>query len=134
MEFPHASLIDYVSGVLGLFSFAVSVGTFVMVLAGRKAAKAEQARQEQRVKIRLLLQSEGNRTRLLPISLPRRMVSRAEVLGLMGMMPMTESGKRFSIRYLSSIEFLASIEEAQKSSGEYELIIPVSQAEFEQFA
>lgn len=68
----------------------------------------------------------------LPLEMRRRDLTRAEILGRLGMVPMKQSGKRFAIRHLATPEFIRSINEVvdRKTS---ELVIPCSQQEFDQF-
>lgn len=62
----------------------------------------------------------------------RRDLTRAEILGRLGMVPMKQPGKRFAIRHLATPEFIRAINEVvdRKTS---ELVIPCSQEEFDQF-
>lgn len=127
--------------VLGTLSDLFGVAGALFALAAwvqsrrlRDDIRREQARQEQPIQIRLRLQGEANRSIVLPITLKRRELTRAELLGRLGMIPMREPGKRFSLVHLSTPEFLAQIGEAQDATSAYIITIPCTSTEFEQFA
>ena len=74
----------------------------------------------------------GSQSVPLPLELRRRDVTRAELLGRLGMVPMAQPGKRFSIRHLATPEFIRgvnAIADGETSS----LVIPVTVDELEQF-
>lgn len=139
MEFPFASLIDYVSGVLSLalamYGAVVSSLTFIKVKRQGLALERERMRMNEKILITLRFSAEGEeKTKILPLYLSRREVSRAEILGRIGMMPMRNKGARFSLAYTSSPKFLEQISKAQESEGEFVFEIPATVEEIEQFA
>ncbi|QPC80918.1 hypothetical protein G4Y79_14510 [Phototrophicus methaneseepsis] len=69
----------------------------------------------------------------LPVELRRAELSRAEILGRIGMLPMREPGKRFSLEFTSTPDFLQRLNQVIDSTSEETLIIPCSKEEFEQF-
>lgn len=84
-------------------------------------------------KVEILLQLEGGaRTITLPLELRRGDVTRAELLGRIGMLPMAEKGKRFSLRHLSTPEFFRSLNAVAGNKTDT-LVIPCSEEEINQF-
>lgn len=97
----------------------------------RNELELEQKRQEQ--KITVTLNNGGSRLEL-PVELRRAEFSRAEILGRIGMIPMKEKGKRFSLNYLNSPDFLRQINQILAGEKDAILIIPCDESEFTQFA
>lgn len=63
----------------------------------------------------------------------RKNLTRAEVLGLLGMLPMRDGGKRYSLAALSHKVFFDELEEAQINGMVMEVVIPCSAVELQQF-
>lgn len=97
----------------------------------RKDAARDRERLAQKIEVML---SSGQRTRAL-FSITRSELSRAEVLGRLGMVPLRNAGtkERFSIASLSRPAFVSRIDELKAGSGTV-LEIHCSDVEFEQFA
>lgn len=91
-----------------------------------------QAQKRQEQKISVILQNGRQRIEL-PVELRRAELTRAEVLGRIGMIPMKAKGQRFSLVHLSTPEFLRQINQILSSDGDSTLIIPCNAEEFEQF-
>jgi len=91
---------------------------------------AVQRRQAGRVEV--CLQGEDGQSVVLPLEMTRRDVSRAEILGRIGMLPMRQKGARFSLRALSTKEFLVGINMVVGGKTSM-LIIPANKEEVEQF-
>ncbi len=107
--------------VTGLASFA---GIFRLLLI--------QWRASQPVTVTLCLQGdEGGREETLPLEMRRRDVTRPEILGRLGMLPMRQKG-RFAIRSLSRPEFIRSLNRVADGKTSV-LVIPVTEEELEQF-
>ena len=70
----------------------------------------------------------------LPVEIRRKEFSRAEILGRIGMIPLKKTGKRFSLGYLNSVEFLKQINQINEGDGDSILTIPCNETEFSQFA
>lgn len=94
----------------------------------------ERERMEQEVSIKMVLSgSNQEQEKILPLNLKRRELTRAELLGRIGMIPMREPGRRFSLAYLSTPDFLSQINIAQVAGHVFTIIIPCSEVEFNQF-
>jgi hypothetical protein len=63
----------------------------------------------------------------------RKNLTRAEVQGLLGILPMKEKGKRYDLPYLNQKAFFDALEEAQVSGDVRELSIKCSPNELKQF-
>ncbi|MFZ1389061.1 MAG: hypothetical protein WBP46_04580 [Thiolinea sp.] len=63
----------------------------------------------------------------------RKNLTRAEVQGLLGILPMKEKGKRYELQALNQKAFFDALEEAQVNGDIHELVIKCSAKELEQF-
>ena len=118
------------AGVIG------AIAAIFAWLAARRTCDellAERLRLQRPIIVELVLESEDDR-RVLDIGLRRAELTRAELLGRLGMLPMREAGKRFSLAYLAKRDFLAQLSRAQDDHGAASIRIPCTAAEFEQFA
>ena len=86
----------------------------------------------QNKKIRVILRN-GEKTIELPIEIRREELTRSEILGRIGMIPMNEKGKRFTIEYLNAPEFFQQINTLKDNYGEGILEIRCSPNELKQF-
>jgi hypothetical protein len=115
-----------VIGILGgIFAF------FAWLQARRvsRELKAERLRREKKIRVILC---HGDEKLELPMEMQRGEFTRAELLGRLGMLP-TEDGKRFSLRYLNTPEFLTSINEINRGEGDEIMLIPCIKEEIRQF-
>ncbi len=69
----------------------------------------------------------------LPLGLRRADVIRLEVLGRIGMMPMKEKGSRFSLKYLSTLDFLNQLNQVKEDPNISTITIHCDAEEFSQF-
>jgi len=121
------SLASDIIGVLGgIFALLAWIQSFRI----REELKHEKQRINKKVKVIL---SHGKDAIELPVELRRAELSRAEILGRIGMLPMRQKGARFSLAYLSEPEFLRRLNEVVEADGNTILTIPCNKDEFEQF-
>jgi hypothetical protein len=117
--------------ILGVIASVLQlVSTFIIVAVWLWRNSFEKRRLNQPVKVLL---EYGGQTLTLPLELRRGDVTRAEVLGRLGMIPLIKS-PRFSLSYTSKQQFLVDLQkviEANESSST--LRIPCQKEEFEQF-
>jgi len=125
--------------LVGIASNLIGIAGALFALMAWRAAKrtqrelaAERARLNEPIEVALVLIS-GQERRELPVALRRAELTRAELLGRLGMLPMKEPGKRFSLAWLATPAFLARLAEVQAGHGRATIVIPCSEAEFEQF-
>ena len=115
--------LEAVNTITGVISLVVSAAIWIRLqMASRADARP----------VAVLLRTDAGRQVELPLHLTRGNLSRAEVLGRIGMIPTREAGKRFSIAALSSPAFLSSLN-AAKEGRRSEVIIPASDSEIDQF-
>lgn len=132
-------IIDNINNVLGFF--ANFIGVFSAIFAGgawyqawklKRDLLEDTKRKNSYVEVKLRL-TGGNTEIQLPVELRREILTRSELLGYLGMLPMKEKGKRYSLEYLSKREFSRKINQLAASKKESELIIPCSKEELAQF-
>lgn len=124
MKMTIMETIGNFSNIAGAVS---GIGAFIGVLRLLRT----QARMGERVKVILQL-DDGKQDVPLPLEMLRRDVSRSELLGRLGMLPMRERGARFSIRALSTPAFMRAVNQAVEGKAST-LVIPVTKDELEQF-
>jgi len=72
----------------------------------------------------------------LPVIVRRLELTRAEILGRIGMIPVkntTQGDSRFGIKYINSPEFFKQIEQILESDGDTPLSIPLTEEEYNHF-
>ena len=99
----------------------------------QKEFEHKQKRQNQKVSV--VLHNGGNKQLELPVELRRAELTRAEVLGRIGMIPMKVKGQRFSLGYLGTRAFLDQINQILASDSDDTPILTIScnDSEYEQF-
>jgi len=127
MVSPIADAIGLITAVFALWGWANTV------VLRRQIADAERRRS---AAIRVVLKSP---TRIveLPLAMVRADLSRAELLGRVGMLPLTPAaaqaqGGRFRLRALGRPEFLVTLAAVQRGERD-ELVISADEAEIDQF-
>lgn len=117
-------IIGHVSNVAGAIGGIVAAIGVLKVLAAQR-------RQAERVEVALRLVGEDQSV-TLPLEMLRKDVSRAELLGRLGMLPMRQKGQRFSIQSLSTPAFMRAVNEVVEGNSSI-LVIHASREEFDQF-
>lgn len=117
--------LDRISIVAGLVGFFGTVYSAIMWMRHFRREK----RLNQPVPIRLVSQGDWEPLHTLPFEPTRRIVTRAEVLGLLGMIPSRQ--QRFDWKWLHHPEFMRHIEEVHRGERD-SLEIPLSPTEFGQ--
>ncbi len=132
MPSSWVSIVADIIGILGgVFAF------LAWIQASRLRRDAEQERQRQNARIKVIL-SYGAKKYELPVDIRRAELTRSELLGRLGMIPIKkdEEGneqKRFLISHLNSKEFFERLNELIIGDRSDVLIIPCKQEEFDQF-
>lgn len=122
-----SSIADLVSIVGALFALLAWIQTRQV----RKDLARERQRQQRKVTV--VLQHGADRLEL-PVELRRAELTRAEVLGRIGMLPMRTHGARFHLGYLNNPGFFRQINDIMDGTSDATLTIPCQKEEFEQFA
>ena len=115
--------------ILSLIGIYFSVNAWIESKRTQKILQAEKQRLNEKIKIIL---TDGKNSQPLP-SLRRQDVTRSEVQGRLGTIPMLKKGSRYSIEFLSSPEFIKQIDQIAEETGHGSLVINCSDAEFNQF-
>ena len=124
---------DGLSVVADVISILGGIFAFFAWLQSRKVGRElEKERQRKDKKVRVVL-SHGAKELELPVEIRRSELTRAEILGRLGMIPMKQKGDRFELKFLNTPEFLRRVSEIIGSESESTLTIPCSREEFSQF-
>ena len=118
-----ADVIGIAGAVFAFLAWLVSLNT-------ARKAKLEEKRQNKKILVQL---RSGSSYFDLLVPLRRSELTRAEVLGRVGMLPLKDPSKRFSIRYLNSPEFLKRLNEIIGGDGSPTLEISCDLQELQQF-
>jgi hypothetical protein len=124
------TIIGLVADGIGILGAVFALYAAVQAHLIRQEQQQEHQRQNEKVEVKL---NHGGEELNLPIELRRADVTRAEVLGRIGMIPMKQKGQRFSLKYLSKPDFLKQINQIAAGKGENVLTISCNKEELEQF-
>ena len=83
------------------------------------------------VPVRLISAEDGRLLYELPFQPPRRLVTRAEILGLLGMIPSTVEGQRFEWAWLHEQQFMHDLQAIHQAKM-HRLEIPLTATELTQ--
>jgi hypothetical protein len=122
--------ISRIADILSIFGAAFALLAWWQARRIRQELKRETARLNNKVTIKLVY---GGHEIELPVELQRGELTRAELLGRLGMIPMKNKGSRFSLAYTNTPDFLREINRIKNADGIGVLIIPCEKDEFEQF-
>ena len=123
-------IMGIVANILGIAGAMFAAGAWLKTRWIQREMQAEKARQNKKVKIVL---QHGGQSHELPVELRRTELTRSEILGRLGMVPMKVRSKRFSIAYLNTDKFLRRINEIMAGTTDAILEISCTREEFEQF-
>ncbi|MEI2698787.1 MAG: hypothetical protein V9E94_10730 [Microthrixaceae bacterium] len=125
--------LSLIADLIGILGAVFALFAWRQARQIREDQQREQIRQNQLVQIKL---QYGKQSYDLPVlQLRRGELTRAEILGRIGMIPMRtkEKGKRFEIRYVNTAEFLQQINQILDGNKDGILTIPCTEQEFNQF-
>lgn len=122
--------LSLIADIIGVLGAVFALFAWLQARRVRQELEREKARQNHRVKI--ILQSNTHKIEL-PFELRRAETTRAEILGRIGMIPMKEKGKRFTLEYTNTRDFLRQVNEIIDADGATLLIISCTEAELDQF-
>ncbi len=124
---------QWISWIADVFGIVGAIFALMAWLESRRIrANLRQEQERQNRKVTVVLQHGANKLEL-PVELRRAELTRAEVLGRLGMLPMKNKGVRFALGYVNTPEFFRSVGQVAASSGDAILTIPCSADEFAQF-
>jgi hypothetical protein len=125
-------IFSIVANLASLVGLVVSIMAWWKIVKVDKDLARERKRLAQGVKV-VLKWGETQNDRLELPSISRGDLTRAELLGLIGMMPLRNPTERFAIAYISSPQFFSALKTAQRSDGEASLELSCEQNEIERF-
>jgi hypothetical protein len=122
--------LGYAADVIGVLGGIFALFAWLQARRLQKDVEHEKKRLNQ--KIAIVLQ-HGTEYYTLKGDTRRAEITRAEVLGRLGALPMKNKGDRYSLEYLSTAGFIQRIQKIQEGEGVDALIIPCKEEEFEKF-
>lgn len=118
--------------ILDKMSIAAGILGLIVSLSIKAYLWRKEKRDNALIDIRLHC-AEPETTITLQGQIRRKNLTRAEVQGLLGILPMKEKGKRYELQALNQKEFFDALEEAQVNGDIHELVISCSAQELRQF-
>jgi len=126
--------LSFVADVIGVVGATFALLAWLQSRETNKRLEAEKQRKQQRVNVVL---RNGAEHITLPVQMRREELSRAELLGRLGMIPVKDQlpteQKRFSLPYLNTAEFFQQLNNAIEGDGEQSISISCTDMEFDQF-
>jgi len=123
-----------ISGIAGLLGSVFALLAWIQAIAISKNVQQEKMRLNQEIKIRLQGEDAGHVIDL-PFALRRGELTRSELLGLIGMLPMIKEKERqrFEIHFFSTPQFRVEMSRMQDADQILEWSIPCTNEEIKQF-
>jgi len=129
---------NWLSITADTIGIVVAAAALINTMKIRSFQEQEQARLDQKIKIRLVHKYEDGSQRYIDIpgQMRREEMTRSEVLGWIGMLPMSPEnvGKRYKIESLSQDKFHNRMNEIQEANGEMIFEIDCTEDELRQFS
>jgi len=135
MEWLRGANFSFIADVLSVLGAIFAFFGWLLLKINNINNNKEIARLKKSINISLRNKDDG-REIIAPFKLRRKDLTRSEVLGVIGMIPLKEhlKNQRFShIEYLQTSDFWHDVEKVKESTVEEKIIIPCSQLEFDQF-
>lgn len=117
--------LDKIGIVVGIFTGMISLMIWFYLLRKEK-------RDNDLIAITLHV-PESHLTATLPGKIRRKNLTRAELQGLLGMLPMQEAGKRYQLPALNDPAFFDGLMKAQVDRDIHEVVISCDQEDLQQF-
>ena len=125
----HFGFIADMLSVIGAF---YAFFAWLQAKANNRQITREQERLNSRIKV-ILMENVSKRQIVLPVHLRRLELTRAELLGRIGMIPRKNKSEFFVLSFLNSSSFFQELNRIQASNQEEDLVIPCTSDEIEQF-
>lgn len=125
----HFGFFADVLSVIGAFLAAFA---WLQAKANSRQIIREQERMNSRITV-ILKENVSQRQIVLPVHLRRLELTRAELLGRIGMIPRKNKSEFFVLSYLNSSSFFQELNRIQSSDQEEALVIPCNSQEIDQF-
>lgn len=119
-----------ISSIVGISSALFSLLAWLKARGIANEMEKEKARQCKKISVEL---NNGSNKLELPVPILRSQLSRAEILGRIGMVPRVGESIKFELKYLNSQGFFSQLNQLAEGAGDGILSISCSDKEFEQF-
>jgi hypothetical protein len=124
--------ISWIADFLAIATTIFALGGWLQSIQVRKILEDEKKNQNQKINI-VIKTSDDKHSYPLKIQPRRAELTRAEVLGLLGMIPLMQPTERFHLKYISTPDFFKQLDLVKNDPKETVLNIMVSEEEFNQF-
>lgn len=124
--------VSYTADVIGILAAVFALFGWIQSRRVKQYLENEQQRLNRTVRI-LLSWNQGQDVIELPGKLRKEDLTRGEILGVLGMIPMKVPGKRFELLYLSTADFYEQLNHISAESEDSTLIIYTTAEEIDQF-
>ena len=127
--------ISFIADFISVVSAIAAVAAWINTKRIQMNQKQELERLNQKIKLRLINHQTENFI-ALPGEMRREEISRAEILGWIGMLPMIQEKERerYKLRFTNDEEFFTRMNNIIAGSGNLIFDIPCSEDELDQFA
>ena len=119
--------IDKAATIIGLISVVIAAWN-----AWKLRRETKRQWQKESEQICVILRGSSQEIKLA-VELQRGNLTRAELLGLIGLLPMKEKGNRFQIDFLSTHKFSQRLAHVRNSDIAFEFVVDCDDDELEQF-
>jgi len=128
-------IFSYIADFIGIFSFFAAVAAWINTRKIQKNQKLELERLNQKIKVRLINPDTKNYIDLNG-EMRREEISRAEILGWIGMLPKIQGleRSRFQLEFSNKDEFFTRMNAVRTGSGDMTFEIDCTEYELDQFA
>lgn len=128
--------ISILADVIGIASAVFAVAAWINTLRIKNLQKNEIERLNQKIRLRLVNKTD-KATNMIELKgeMRREEMSRSEILGWIGMLPMIKAKERerYKIAYTSKDEFFTRMNEIQAGHGDMLFEVPCTEDELNQF-
>jgi hypothetical protein len=122
--------IDQIGNAASLIGALLALMAWIQSRSVRKRIDAEKFKKSRKIVVVL---QHGSEKLELPVELRRSELTRAEILGRIGMIPTKTKNGRFTLGYLNTKEFLEQVNKLNEGDSEGLLTIPCKLDEYQQF-
>lgn len=125
--------IDWLNSIGSIASITGTIFAAMAWIYSRNVAKKlDNEKTIKSRKIAVVLQHGAEKIEL-PVELRRSELTRAEILGRIGMLPLKNKNTHFNLGYLNTVEFLDQVNKINQAENEGLLTIPCTKTEIGQF-
>jgi hypothetical protein len=128
--------LDFIANIIEVATLLFAILAWIQSSRLNRRVREERMKMNKEVKIKLV---NGDKSYIVPVPLKGSEVSRAEILGRLGMIPIKPEkainvkSPRFSISYLSTDAFMNRLNEIDEITSDTTVEISCTDEEFQQF-